>query len=319
MEYAGLIFDDSKHFLDHLGPFCATLNWPLIVCEPELYEIAQRDYPDLDVRLSSAFDCKLAKNTVSCHTSFHLKAAFPHQKTQNLWLPHGNSDKGIHSPFFEALNHEKICLVYGQKMVDLLKKQGVSSKTVRIGNFRYQYFQKHAAFYKRRVKLPKGNNILYAPTWDDYENNCSFWSCFTPLVQQIPKNWNLILKLHPNTLKKKLPEIEVLRGQFGKMPNLIFLDDLPPIYPILSQVSALIADTSSIGYDFLTFDKPFFFLNADQKLPLHNCGISIDASQFSFSIQDSFSEQRRWLYKYTFDENLDFKAIQDQIHALCRN
>ena len=30
---AGLIFDESSHYLDHLAPFCALMRWQLMVCE----------------------------------------------------------------------------------------------------------------------------------------------------------------------------------------------------------------------------------------------------------------------------------------------
>ena len=72
---------------------------------------------------------------------------------------------------------------------------------------------------------------------------------------------------------------------------------------------------SSIGYDFLQFDKPMFFLNANQALPLHQCGASIDAETFDFSLTDDFNREKKQLYQYTFEKSPHWK---EEIHAFCR-
>lgn len=302
MEYAGLIYDDSRHYLDHLGPFCALAKWPLILCEPHLADLAAQGYPDLEILSTPLWELKLPKTVVSCDTLPLLRSAFPGQSIDNLWLPHGNSDKGWSSPFFEAMQEEKTALVYGQRMIDFMKKKKVFPKTIRVGNFRREYFFKHKDFYHEMIRVPKsGKNFLYAPTWDDSENNCSFWNAFPKLASRIPSDCNLLIKLHPNTIRKFAPEIETLMGRFAKQKNIYFLPDDPPVYPLLAGCAAYIGDMSSIGYDFLAFDRPLFFLNANQALPLHRCGAPIDLANFDFSLNDSFSSIRKTTYDYTFD------------------
>lgn len=309
MKHAGLIYDDSSHFLDHLGPLCALLKWPLILCEPTLAELARTYYPDLEVIEIPIWDLKLPKTIVTCDTQPFLRSAFPGQRTESLWLPHGNSDKGWNSPFFEALKEEKGVLVYGQKMIDFMAQKNVFPKTVRIGNFRWEYSLKQKPF-----ELPPGNHFLYAPTWDDAENNCSFWEAFPHLTKQLPSNCHLLVKLHPNTVRKFEPELQALKGRYARRKNILFLPEYPPIYPLLRECTAYIGDMSSIGYDFLIFDKPMYFLKSNPALPLHRCGTAIDAKTFDFSFKDDFSASRKALYKYTFDSSPDWK---EQIHALC--
>ncbi|MBX7067128.1 MAG: CDP-glycerol glycerophosphotransferase family protein [Parachlamydiales bacterium] len=298
MKCAGLIFDDSRHYLDHLGPFCALARCPLICCEPEIAELAARFYPDLEVREFS----KLPKYTITCDTQPFLQAAFPGQSTKILWLPHGNSDKGWNSPFFDALKGET-AFVYGQRMIDFMGEKGVFPKTVPIGNFRRQYFSK-------MIGKPEGKTFLYAPTWD--ESN-SFWKAFPLLAKQLPADCNLWVKLHPNTIKKFAPEIEVLIGRYSQ-PNIEFLPDDPPIYPLLAKCSAYIGDMSSIGYDFLAFNRPMYFLNANPSLPLHGCGMAIDPSKFDFVLKNPFSDEQKRLYEYTFSPACNLK---EQVDALC--
>lgn len=311
MKYAGLIYDDSRHYLDHLGPFCALMGWPLILCEPELAELAARFYPDLEVLSIPVCDLKLPTVIVSCDTQPFLSATFPGQVFKHLWLPHGNSDKGWNSPYFEALKEEKVAFVYGQKMIDFMNQKNVFPKLIRIGNFRWEYFLKTKA--PNQIILPNGKNYLYAPTWDDAENNCSFWQAFPHLASRLPPDCNLLVKLHPNTVRKFGPELEILMGRFAKKTNVVFLPDIPPIYPLLSGCDAYIGDMSSIGYDFLKFDKPMYFLNANNNLPLHQCGAAIDPATFDFSLEDHFSALRKDLYNYTFDPPSDWK----EIHARC--
>jgi CDP-glycerol glycerophosphotransferase (TagB/SpsB family) len=317
MEYAGLIFDDSKHYLDHLAPFCSLMNWPLILCEPELVQLAEKFYPELEIQSAHALTVKLPANVLSCNTSIHIQAAFPYQKSNVLWLPHGNSDKGNSSPFFEALTNEKITLVYGQKMIDFMREKKVLLKQIRIGNFRHEYFQKHLHFYQKAIQLPPGKNFLYAPTWDDVENNNSFWKSFPNLLKHVPADYHLLVKLHPNTLKKYAVELEILKGRLRQQERLIFLDDLPPIYPILNRTAAYIGDMSSIGYDFLTFDRPLFFLGADQPFPLHRCGENLELNRFNFTPNKKFILPRQDLYQYTFDPPPNWNVIQDELDALC--
>ncbi len=314
MNYAGLIYDDSRHYIDHLGPFCALLNWPLIICEPAVAELARAYYPDLEVIEASLWNLKLPPCIVSCDTKPLLEAAFPDQKIRFLWLPHGNSDKGWNSPFFEVLGNETIAFVYGQRIVDFMHAKGVFPRISRIGNFRWHYFLKHRAFYDQAIILPQnGKNVLYAPTWD---GDCSFWKAFPQLATHFPNDCHLFIKLHPNTIRKYEAELEVFIGRYARQ-NIIFLPEIPPIYPILSHCDACISDMSSIGYDFLAFDKPLYFFNANQALPLHRCGAGINPESFSFSNTDSFPTLRKAAYNYTFDPIPNWDQLKEQIHALC--
>src|SRR5579862_4181017 len=106
MQCAGLIYDESIHYIDHLAPFCALLNWPLIICEPSIADLAEQYYPDLTIIRKEALAIQLPGFTVTCDTKPLLYASFPGQRTKTFWLPHGNSDKGWNTPFFTALQEE---------------------------------------------------------------------------------------------------------------------------------------------------------------------------------------------------------------------
>jgi len=279
-------------------------------------QLAQTYYPDLNVIEKNLWELKLPPFTISCDGPTLIQAAFPHQSTKVLWLPHGNSDKGFNGPFFENLG--EAAFVYGQKMVDFMHAKKTHIQTFRIGNFRHHYYLKHQEFYQKKIALPQHKNTLfYAPTWDDLEGNNSFWKAFPTLCDQLPNNIHLLVKLHPNTLRKFEIEIDLLKFSYAKNNRVTFLPEIPPIYPILNQVDGYIGDMSSIGYDFLQFDKPLYFLNANPKLPLHKCGAHLNLNALKLPREDPFSSVRKKTSSYTFDATPNWDHLKEQIDAFC--
>lgn len=316
MNRAALLFDDSIHHLDHLAPFCAQEGIPLIASDPTIVELAHKYYPHLTLLETDLWDLKLPPLVISCHTEAYLRASFPNQTLEACWwLPHGHSDKGWGIFYFEALKLEKRLLIYGKKMGDCLRQKGIAIELAPLGNFRYRYFQRHAPFYQHllRTEFPSllgRKNFLYAPTWDDAEKSCSLWSCLPPLIEALPPDCNLLVKPHPNTRKKYPLELELLEAKYEGRQNVLFLPEFPPIYPLLSLCSAYIGDMSSIGYDFLTFDRPLFFFNPNRRdrrtdpgLSLFQCGLEISSETLPLIFCDEgarFSPIRKRVYEETF-------------------
>ena len=322
MKIAGLLFDDSPHYLDHLAPFCSLRKWPLIISEDSIAKLACAYYPDLKIIETSN---PLPEALVTCATRPLLAATFPSSKAQTFWLPHGNSDKGWKSPFLEALKSEEYLFVYGQKMVDFINEKTEllpTAKIEKVGNFRLEYYRLHRAAYQKILRenfeIPTHRTLLYAPTWKDTEDNSSFWQAFPILAESLPDHYNLLTKLHPNTYRQFAPEIERLIGKYQKKKNLIWIMDFPPIYPLLDLCDGLIGDMSSIGYDFLWRNRPIYFLNSNRRDPqtdkglyLYQCGIELLPEDYPnlFAIDEKthradaarFTKIRQKVYNYTFD------------------
>ena len=321
---AGYIFDDSIHYIDHLGPFCALQNWPLVVFESSVAELCRRYYPGLEVIEESSRNFSFPNTIVSCEPARLIQGRFPFiQYPQIFWLPHGNSDKGWKAPYFESLQNET-AIIYGQKMEDTLFQKKIAIPRWRIGNFRLHYWMQHRSFYDELIsgemKGLLGKKIyLYAPTWDDAEKNSSFWQFFPCLAAVLPKDSHLIVKLHPNMEKQKLLQIERLKGIYSKDSSILFLSSFPPIYPLLNLCNAYIGDMSSIGYDFLYWKRPMYFLNATKPLPekdisffLHRCGKVISSLEDVRSIFESAETPelmaiRSQIYEYTFDRSAQYR------------
>ena len=92
------------------------------------------------------------------------------------------------------------------------------------------------------------------------------------------------------------------------------------IFPLLEVSSIYLGDMSSIGYDFLAFNRPMYFLNehmldpkADPRVFLYRCGVSIFPDNYHNVYEvikntlesDSFDfgKTRKQVYEYSFGKH----------------
>lgn len=346
---AGLIYGPESHHLDHLAPICSLMGTPLIVTEEKIATLAKRYYPKLEIILS---DYMSVPQYIVTHCDmvfycmprdlfdeiFFFAQKLSQKKIHTIWCPHGNSDKGNNIVYMEALKKEEAAIVYGKQMIDFLKRKFVFDQLkgyAITGNFRYQYYLENRAFYdaiaEKEIlrRLPKAEKtLLYAPTWQDYERSTSYFDATTPLIEKLPENHNLIVKLHPNLHLQEEFHVEELIEQHQDKRNVLFLADFPPVYPLLNVTDIYIGDMSSIGYDFLTFDRPLFFLNQNGRddLYLFRAGVEIKPEQygdihgvidryFQFEMRN-FSEIRKEVYHYAFGHSKPLNEIKQDILKL---
>ena len=345
---AGIITGPQTH-LDHLGVLCAILQIPLIVTEEETYVAAKKYYPQIDVALkdytelsidylAAEFDVLFESGKFWAAELVPIFQLLYGKKMRAVFCPHGNSDKG-HS--LSTHVEQDISLVYGDHMIDLLKKTGAYEKinhVVRTGNYRHSFYLKHKEFYdscaKEEVfsKFDRARpTILYAPTWQDSENPSSFFNSCKDLIEQFTPSYNLVVKLHPFLEKYHPAQTYHILSKYEAHPKVSFLTQFPPIYPLLDFCDIYLGDFSSIGYDFLAFNKPMYFFNplkADgnksQGLFLHRCGMEIPQNENIYKfLKDSleynknhFSTIRNEVYSYAFGKEIDPFQIKEEIEKV---
>ncbi|MBX7067129.1 MAG: CDP-glycerol glycerophosphotransferase family protein [Parachlamydiales bacterium] len=302
------------HLLDHIAPLAELMQCPLVVTEELNYELAKKFYPqvvthfvpDLEFRFGEIaeqfdvlYECK--------YWQPHLKALFKtlyNKEMRLVFCPHGQSDKGYQAPVLAPYALQDSVLVYGQLMLDMLKELGIAvpSYTV-VGNYRLKFYQKYKEFYDGlapRIDRSK-RTLLYAPTWCDLDDASSFFKKGAKVISELPDDWNLILKVHP-LLKQRNPiQYELARLE---KPNLFFLDEFPPVYPILSIADVFLGDSSSVGYDFLAFEKPLYFFPSKRLGRLHSCGTMIDDAKpiyHQLEKENRYIEDQRSLYRKAFN------------------
>lgn len=328
--------------LDHLGVLSSLLHIPLIVTDPSTYALANKWYPDIDIHLLETSDLSinyLAENFdlifetgkfLAQEMAFSLRVFFQ-KKMHFVFCPHGNSDKG-HS--LKTHPQQEFHLVYGNHLYDLLEKTGALTKVKKVfktGNYRWGYFQKHFAFYqnliqKRLCHLQKHQPVvLYAPTWSDQENTSSFLQSTERIINELSGQFNLLIKLHPFLIEDYPAAFYRLLANYEKSSSVLFVTDIPVIYPLLAQSVAYIGDYSSIGYDALKFDLPLYLLKTGPSFSLlHSCGLICPQENLSdfilktlYTKQIELAEKRKAVYQYAFEECVDLAALKRSIFSAC--
>ncbi|MEO6953007.1 MAG: CDP-glycerol glycerophosphotransferase family protein [Polyangia bacterium] len=219
-----------------------------------------------------------------------------------VFCPHGYSGK---PSWLKRSAFEQVTLVYGDAMMDRYRELGLTQylgQTLAIGNQRLGYYERHRveldALVAEECKghlRPGARTIMYAPTWNEGEGATSFFSGCELLLKTLPDEHNLIVKLHPLMTIQSVPDVVRLKERHQDRPNVLFLAEHPLVYPLLSLCDVFVGDTSSVGYDFLSFDRPMFFLNQqhrdmseDHELYLFRCGTVVTPDEYPqlFSIID---------------------------------
>lgn len=344
------------HYNDHLVPIADVMGIPLLLIEDDSYDITKKFYPDASLEkipfadftpeyLIQNYDV-LFMSDLWDREVFHAKFDFlesKYKKTmRNVHAPHGFSDKGF---YLRKAANEDITLVYGQNMMDLFKAENVLqnlNQYVMVGNYRYTYYKKHQEFFNSLVlkevihRFPKKQKvILYAPTWLDLEESTTFFDAYDQVIGKLPESFNLIVKLHPQLELDDTALYYQIIGKYKNKPNIQFLTDFPLVYPLLYYTDVYLGDMSSIGYDFLIFNRPMFFLNkfernpkTDRRLLLANAGVSLSPKDYENLYpmieanlekeSDSLKAIRKELYHYTFGEEKPYSQIKEEIWAACK-
>jgi len=336
--------------LDHLGVLCALFHIPLIVTDEAAYETAQRFYPQLDAHFCSWNELSLSALAEHADVlfgcgKFWAESLLPsfecvcRKKMRFVFCPHGNSDKGRSLQPGERRPQQDIALIYGDHMYELLKNSGALDSighVVPTGNYRYRFYLEHRAFYDQLAEktlfchLPQDKKtLLYAPTWPDKENPSPVFELCAQLIEQLSSSFTLLIKLHP-LLEEFYPgQTHHLLGRYNGYPGVHFIGDFPAIYPLLQRCDGYIGDFSSIGYDFLLFNRPLYFLpplHNDPSFspgPLFTCGLSITREKLTrladylqatwIENQQRFQIARQDLYDHAFGAQRDYTVLKNQI------
>jgi CDP-glycerol glycerophosphotransferase (TagB/SpsB family) len=236
---------------------------------------------------------------------------------------HGNPDKYRDLYWLEKLVDEDLVLVYGPQLhADLLEKN-IGKEPLFSGNYRAAFYQENLSFFTATLPFVKTKPlVLYAPTWAAKEVSSPLKKHYTPffsvchaLFESLGEEYQLIVKLHPLLIQSMLDEVESIKERY---PHLYFLDDFPLIYPILEQVDFYIGDYSSIGYDFLFFDRPLFFIEPSVQTPLHRYGRVISREELYSFPEEGEHASRQEAYHYAFGEKKGRRVLQQEIReAMC--
>jgi CDP-glycerol glycerophosphotransferase (TagB/SpsB family) len=334
-------------YYDHLVPLGEMIGVPVFVGDDPLsFATCKKYYPDVDIRELSFEKCT-AKSLVEnfnflifpSHVTLEeqylaAEEAKQGKKLCKIFCPHGFSDKTY---YWQDYSEKDFIFVYGQNMFDIFDEIGISlekDKCIFVGNYRYDYFMRHREQQMRLVKeeVFKGvdlsrETLFYAPTCCDDVNASTFFDGIALIIERLPDHFNLVIKAHPRIISRYSEKYYQILSKYVQRDNVVFVEEFPCIYPILECCDYYLGDMSSIGYDFLTYDKPMFFINKERKIHhaereryLFRCGTSLEMSQLPdlYDIiaaeiprdKETFSAVRKEVYAYTFGEPIPPERIK---------
>lgn len=317
-------------FLDHIAPLASLLEIPLLVNDEKNRERLQRYYPEVQVRYLADLEFHLREIAEEFDVLFNCdywsvaqRCAFQlytQKRIQLVFCPHGQSDKGYKSPFLTPYGWQETILLYGSLMQEMLQSLQLWEqipKKVIVGNYRHVYYERYKDRMRRQVEEEvfsrfekKQKTLLYAPTWNDLEGSGTFFEWGERLLQELPADWNLVLKVHPEISEKEPALYYQLSLLEEKRPNFLLVEDFPLVYPLLEKIDVYLGDYSSIGYDCLVFQKPLYFFQKPHLTDalLHSCGSILDPKKPLFlqiekgiKEQALFQERKEALLKRAFD------------------
>ena len=289
--------------LDHLAPLCFLLEIPLIVTDECHRALGEKFYPMVDLQyipledltleyIANHFDAILTCGKFWAMELIPLIEMLYGKKIRFIFSPHGNSDK-------EALLNrpvsQDIDLTYG--------KEGIP-----IGNIRYWFYKKHKAHFDDFAQdffRSEKKTVLYAPTWETNATTTSFFESTGKIISTLSNSHNLLIKLHPLLEENDPAAFHRIIGMYEDQVQ--FILDFPPVYPLLDKTDIYLGDFSSIGYDFLTYDRPMFFLKSGGRL--QKCGEPFQKAVDN--TQKELSETRKKMYTDAF-----FACEPEKIKAL---
>ncbi len=328
---------NCPHHIDHLLPLCDLLGGTFVTCEEDQEQLAHKFYPPgvkIEFIDNRVFTSHIqSKYDVLIHTFpfsldlMNFSFSGGKKKMRALYTPHGNSEKGLFSKTYENYVHNDITLLYGPQMKKALDYLKVSLKSFAfIGNIRHHYYQQHQRFFDEKAEKeiflrldPHKKTILYAPTFED-----SLFSNYEMICTHLPKKYNLIIKLHPWQEKEDIAKLYYIMGKYEQ--NVFFLENFPLVFPLLSKADIYLGDISSIGYDFLLYNKPMFFLSSSRPQELYECGTiipeKIGAKILNFIEKHlekdaDFQKKRQKLFEHAFDTSHSITKIKETILQLC--
>ncbi len=352
-----LVGDYQVNNADHLGPIASIMDVPLLFLNESDTELCVDLYPDVAIG-TPPYEEFNAEYMIRHYDVLFLSDLWPqekfeqtfgelekehHKKLRHVFCPHGFSDK---SYYLVDCVYEDISLIYGQNMLDMIKehqKEHLLKNYVLTGNYRYTYYKKHRKHLDKIVEdrylsrfASRQTTILYAPTWMDMEEASTFFDAIEELLDSLPDHFNMLVKIHPRLEVHSQPDKDntalyhYLVGKYSKKPNVVFVEYFPLVFPLLAASDIYLGDSSSVGYDFLAFNRPMFFLNKFRRNPkqdrsalLFTAGTSLLPEEYGLLYkiiekqlprdQEMYSDIRGKLWDYTFGAERSFDEIKKDI------
>ncbi len=323
------------HYIEHLAPVCDMAAVTLFVPSEQLYRYTRRYFPFLNIIDVVPQHEHAALFYSHLYEGEALQGLKQHFRARRVFhCPHGFSEK--RQAWAMRTASQEAALLYGRSALDQLEDLGVGGQLTNyllVGDLRRRFYERHKGWFDElvRSRLPQNVstlNILYAPTWGDGTNASSFMAALSLLINHLPRDMRLIIKLHPH-LKREVATLKNLEELASGNDRLFFFTDEPFTFPLFSLADVYLGDLSALAYEFLYEAKPMVFLNQACETPtdgtgsmLFECGPVIPPNDYpriytfleAAIAQDAmYRQRRRDLYEYVYSNVVPYEQIRESL------
>jgi len=252
------------------------------------YNFIKKDFPDLKVVYFTKIE-KIRKDIlkrnikVIVYPDYHIRYFKDLPGVKHVQVFHGLSDKSY--DYQKCVLDYDLFLIPGADAYERYKKRGLLKNNTGVMVGYPKLDRIFRGDLKKDVELAKlglktqNPTVLYAPTWHDKALNSSWKKFYKTIIWDKPEGLNLIVKLHPNITRYRKEEVEECRKKAENSCEIIILDLLPDIVPLMAASDLLLGDVSSVTREWLAFKRPFVFLSnkpkwmwKKSKIKLWECG-----------------------------------------------
>ncbi|MEZ9909367.1 CDP-glycerol glycerophosphotransferase family protein [Vibrio sp. 10N.261.51.A3] len=209
---------------------------------------------------------------------------------KHIFINHGESDKIVNTSRF--LNAYDIWYLAGNMAKTRMEDAGFN-----VSEERCRLIGRPPLSIKLDNSLSLPNLVLYAPTWEGFDENACYSSIISHgknlINQLISSGTQFIFKPHPLTghVKREYrEELSLLMGLVRTSENGT-VEESADILDLMNLSSFLVTDISSVMNDYLQTNKPFFVTNPSS-IPVDrfNNEFKTTKAAYIYQIDDDFIE-----------------------------
>lgn len=217
--------------------------------------------------LMAFIDCKVFVMTLTDLNKFHLKRSI--NRVYYVYVFHALVS--THMVYrYGAFDHYDYILCGGPHHVEEIRRHeklsNLPPKTlVEAGYYRLErIYQDYQEYVRQKVSQPDREIVLIAPSWGVAN---VLESCGEELVGLLLREgYQVIVRPHPETMKRSPGLISRLASKFGKSPNFT-LEKSVATHDSLLRADVLICDCSGVALEYaLGTERPVLFLDVPVKV-----------------------------------------------------
>lgn len=218
--------------------------------------------------LMATVNCKVFVMTLTDLNQYHLKRSF--NPVHYVYVFH--AVVSTHMIYRRgSFDHYDSILCVGPHQIEEIEKYEKlnklpAKKLIKTGYYRLErIYEAYKKEKKRKKKKDKFRTILIAPSWG--EDNI-LESCGEALIELLLKDYKVIVRPHPETVKHSPKLLDLFSSKFSNNPNFILEKSIATDDSLL-RADVLITDYSGISLEYaFGTERPVLFLDVPPKV--HN-------------------------------------------------